>query len=215
MTNDTLILLRRIRLTAWATAVAAALGIAAFLMWSGAKSEQLPQPTSSGEAAIHSEFSLTDHTGKSVTEADYLGRWQLVFFGYTYCPDICPTTLAYMAETLDAMGADADRIAPLFVTVDPARDTTAVMAEYVSAFHPQIVGLTGSEEEIAAAADAFRVYYERVDQDGAPDDYLMAHAGHIYLMTPNGQFETVFREGDQTSEDMAREIKKIMNGYEG
>lgn len=213
MTSRMIARLRGLRFAAWAIVGLSVLTIVGMALLR--TTTQLPPPTQSREAAIYSGFSLTDHTGKRVTEADYLGRWQLAFFGYTYCPDVCPTTLAYMAEALDAMGAKADSVAPLFITVDPARDTTAVMAEYVKAFHPNFVGLTGSDDEIAAVADAYRVYYERIDQEGGADDYLMAHAGHIYLMTPDGSFQTVFREKEQTSEEMAREIQKIMEEYEG
>lgn len=137
----------------------------------------------------------------------------MVFFGFTYCPDVCPTTLAYIATVLDTLGDTATQIAPLFVSVAPDRDTPGVMSDYVSAFHPGIVGLTGSDADIAAAADAFRVYYERIEEDSAPDGYLMAHSGHIYFMTPEGRFETVFREAGQPSEVMAREIRTIMKKY--
>ena len=155
---------------------------------------------------------MTDHNGNRVTEADFLGRWQLVFFGFTHCPDVCPTTLAYMANVLDRFGSEVERVAPIFITVDPTRDTPEVMAEYVQAFHPKLVGLTGSEAEVAAAAQSFRVYYERMEEETAPDGYLMAHSGHIYLMTPEGRFEDVFREGDQSAEEMATEVLARMNG---
>ncbi|WP_206419880.1 SCO family protein [Minwuia thermotolerans] len=171
------------------------------------------QATRTGEAVIRSEFTLTDHTGKRVTEAAFLGRWQLAFFGFTHCPDVCPTTLAYMARVLDMLGDTAERVAALFITVDPGRDTPEALAEYVSAFHPGLVGLTGSEADIAAAANAFRVFYERMEQDSAPDGYVMAHSGYIYLMTPDGQFETGFREGDQPPEEMARKIRDAMERY--
>ncbi|WP_348657950.1 SCO family protein, partial [uncultured Thalassospira sp.] len=127
-------------------------------------------------------------------------------------PDVCPTTLAYMADALDRMGPEADRVAPLFITIDPVRDTPDVMAEYVGAFHPALIGLTGSEKDVAAAAEAFRVYSEKLDDDTAPDGYLMAHSGHIYLMAPDGRYQTVFREGDQSAEDMAIRVLAIMNG---
>ncbi|MBA5775579.1 SCO family protein [Stappia sp. F7233] len=162
----------------------------------------------SGEADVRSEFTLTDHTGRQVTQADYSDRWQLVFFGFTHCPDVCPTTLAYMASVLDRLGGNADRVAPIFITVDPARDTVPVMAEYVSAFHPRLIGLTGSEAQTAEAARNFRTWFERSDDASAPDGYFMAHAGHIYLMRPDGAFEAVYQEGGQSSEALAEEIRK-------
>lgn len=168
----------------------------------------------SGEADIRSEFSLTDHTGKDVTEADFGDRWQLVFFGFTNCPDICPTTLAYMASALDILGEQADQVAPLFITVDPARDTVPIMAEYVSVFHPRLIGLTGSEAQVAETAANFRTWYERAEEESAPDGYYMAHQGYIYLMRPGGRFEAVFQERGQPPEELAEEIAmRIEKGH--
>lgn len=211
MTTTKTTQLKRIRFSLWILVAAAvlALGGAYFVRTIGVRE---PPSVTVGEAAIRSEFSLTDHNGNRVTEADFLGRWQLVFFGFTHCPDVCPTTLAYMANVLDRFGSEVERVAPIFITVDPTRDTPEVMAEYVQAFHPKLVGLTGSEAEVAAAAQSFRVYYERMEEETAPDGYLMAHSGHIYLMTPEGRFEDVFREGDQSAEEMATEVLARMNG---
>jgi protein SCO1/2 len=204
--------IRRIRFSLWILVAVSvlALGGAYFVRTIGVR--EPPPPVTVGEAAIRSEFSLIDHNGNRVTEADFLGRWQLVFFGFTHCPDVCPTTLAYMANVLDRFGGEVERVAPIFITVDPSRDTPEVMAEYVQAFHPKLVGLTGSEAEVAAAAQSFRVYYERMEEETAPDGYLMAHSGHIYLMTPEGRFEDVFREGDQSAEEMAADVLARMNG---
>ncbi|MBM9595021.1 SCO family protein [Roseitranquillus sediminis] len=198
--------LRRARLVIWAGAAALLLSAGGALTLRAYLAPQAPQATSVGEADIRSEFSLIDHTGRAVTEADFAGRWQLVFFGFTHCPDICPTTLAYMGSVLDLLGPEAERVAPLFITVDPARDTVPVMAEYVSAFHPRLVGLTGTEAQVADAAQAFRTWYERVEEETAPGGYMMAHAGHIYLMDPDGRFEAVFQERDQPPEVVAEEI---------
>jgi cytochrome oxidase Cu insertion factor (SCO1/SenC/PrrC family) len=198
--------LRVLRRAAWAAAAAFLLATGGLLAWRTLGPASGPVARVTGEALIASDFALTDHTGRRVTEADFAGRWQLVFFGFTYCPDICPTTLAYLARVLDLLGDQADRVAPLFITVDPARDTPEVMAAFVAAFHPRLIGLTGTDDEIAAAAKAFRVYYERMDQADAPDGYLMAHAGYLYLMSPAGRFETVFREGDGTAEELAEDI---------
>lgn len=205
--------LARTRYALWGLTVVAVLVYAGLYMGGKLAPKESRQATLSGEAAVHSDFTLTDHTGKRVTEVDFLGRWQMVFFGFTYCPDVCPTTLAYMATVLDTLGETADKIVPLFITVDPSRDTPKVLTDYVSAFHHRLVGLTGNEVDVAAAADAFRVYYERMEEDSAPDGYLMAHSANIYLMTPEGRFEAVFREGDQPPEEMARKIQNIMEKY--
>jgi protein SCO1/2 len=206
---------RRIRLALWSGAAAILLaGGAGALILRPDPSPTAPRASTTGEADIHSEFSLTDHTGRAVTEADYAGRWQLVFFGFTHCPDICPTTLAYMASVLDLLGPRADRVAPLFVTVDPARDTVSVMADYVPAFHPRLIGLTGTEAQVADAAASFRTWYDRVESETAPDGYMMAHAGHIYLMRPDGTFEAVFQEREQPPEDAADLISARMRDWE-
>lgn len=198
--------LRRIRLVLWGTVAAVLLVTGGALMLRTYVPPSTPQVSSVGETDIHSEFSLTDHSGRAVTEADFAGRWQLVFFGFTHCPDICPTTLAYMASVFDLLGPEAERVAPLFITVDPARDTVPVMAEYVSAFHPRLVGLTGTEAQVAEATRNFRTWYERMDDENAPDGYMMAHAGHIYLMRPDGRFDDVFQEQDQSPENMAGQV---------
>jgi protein SCO1/2 len=202
---------RRIRISLWifVTSIMLALGGAYFFRAIG---DREPPPETRGEAAIRSDFSLIDHNGKRVTEADFLGRWQLVFFGFIYCPDVCPTTLAYLGNVLDQFGGEVERVAPIFITVDPSRDTPQVMADYVQAFHPKLIGLTGSEAEVAAAAQSFRVYYEKMEEGTAPDGYLMAHSGHMYLMTPEGRFEDVFREGDQSAQEMAADVLARMNG---
>jgi len=200
--------LRRVRLAIWAGATALLLSAGGALTLLAYMAPPAPRVSSVGEADIRSEFSLTDHTGRAVTQADFAGRWQLVFFGFTHCPDICPTTLAYMVSVLDLLGPQAGRVAPLFVTVDPVRDTAPVMAEYVSAFHPRLVGLTGTEAQVAEAAQNFRTWFERVEEETAPDGYRMAHAGHIYLMDPDGRFDAVFQERDQPPEAVAEEIVK-------
>ena len=190
----------------WAAAFTALAGVAIYSgleMYLGNGSKNVRY---SGEAAIRSEFSLTDHTGQDVTQADYSDRWQMVFFGFTNCPDICPTTLAYMASVIDLLGDDAVKVAPIFITVDPERDTVPVMAEYVSVFHPRLIGLTGTEVQVAEAATNFRTWYERTEDDSAPDGYFMAHGGYVYLMRPDGAFEAVYQEGGQPPEVLAQDI---------
>ncbi|RAH96202.1 SCO family protein [Acuticoccus sediminis] len=204
--KDTTYYLRRVRLAMWACVAAVLLVAGVTLILRPHWLTPAPEATFTGEADIRSQFSLVDHTGRAVTEADFAGRWQLVFFGFTHCPDICPTTLAYMASVLDLLGPEAERVAPLFITVDPARDTVPVMAEYVSAFHPRLVGLTGTEAQVAEAAKSFRTWYERVEDETAPDGYMMAHAGHIFLMRQDGGFDALFQERDQLPEDLAKHI---------
>jgi len=148
---------------------------------------QLPQGLSLGGA-----FSLTDHTGRRVTEADFTGKLGLIYFGFTYCPDVCPTELGIMASALDLLGPDAGRVMPVLITIDPARDTQAALADYVARFHPALIGLTGTDEEIAQAARAFRVYYRKVQPPNA-SDYVMDHSSFIYLVGPDGRVRQLFR----------------------
>lgn len=150
---------------------------------------QLPQGL-----VLGGPFSLVDHTGKAVTEADFTGRFMLVYFGFTYCPDVCPTELGVMAAALDAMGAQGERVTPVFVTIDPERDTPEAMAEYVSRFHPRMVGLTGTPEQVAAAARSFRVFYAKINRPEM-SEYLMDHSSFIYLVGPDGRVRALFRPG--------------------
>jgi protein SCO1 len=141
-------------------------------------------------ASIGGPFSLTDQNGRTVTEQDLKGRPFLVFFGYTNCPDFCPTTMFEISEVLKALGPDADRTRALFITVDPERDTQAALKDYVSSFDPHIIALTGEQEAIAAVAKSYRAYYRKVPlKDGG---YTMDHLVLVYLMDKNGRFVSRF-----------------------
>ena len=155
---------------------------------------------------IGGPFHLVDQNGTAVTDADYRGRWMLMYFGYTFCPDVCPTELQTIAGSLDKLGAEADKVAPLFITVDPARDTPAVLAKYVALFGHRIVGLTGTPDEIAAAARAFRVYYAKAPVGGAAT-YLMDHSSFVYLLDPKGRLAALFNQ-DTSADDLAAGIRE-------
>ncbi|MGH6895988.1 MAG: SCO family protein [Geminicoccaceae bacterium] len=190
--------------------VAGAIALAAAGGWV-LESWLVAQQPSRGKALIESDFSLVDHTGKPVTEEDFAGKWQLVFFGFTYCPDVCPTTLNDIALVLEELGDDADQVRPLFITVDPERDTPEVMAEYVANFDPRIVGLTGSPDQIKDATQAFRTYYAKAEQEGAPDGYTMDHSAFLYLMDPEGEYATHFSPSDEPTA-IANEIRAFLTG---
>lgn len=166
---------------------------------------------SSGKAAIGGSFTLTDPTGRTVTDKTYAGKFELVYFGYTYCPDACPTDLQVMTSALDMLGDAAGQVQPIFITIDPERDTGPVMADYVSHFHPSLVGLTGTLEQTAAAAKAYRVYYKKAPSLVDGGVYLMDHSSFTYLMGPDGGFLESFAPGTDP-EDMARRIREIMGG---
>jgi protein SCO1 len=141
-------------------------------------------------------FTLVDHKGHPRGDSDFRGSWLLIQFGYTYCPDQCPLGLSTMAEAMDALGAEAARVQPLFVTIDPGRDTPPVLARFVPQFHPRLIGLTGDERSIAAVAKAYRVHRRKVLADpAAPEHYLIDHSSFTYLVGPDGHFVTLFPYG--------------------
>jgi cytochrome oxidase Cu insertion factor (SCO1/SenC/PrrC family) len=149
-------------------------------------------------------FELIDHTGQARTERDFRGKLMLVYFGFTYCPDVCPTDLQAIGLALDKLGAGADNLQPLFVTVDPERDTREHLAEYVKLFHPRLIGLTGAADAIRRAADAYKVYYAKVPLGKDAGDYTVDHTAFIYLMDRDGNYLGFFPPG--TSADRMVEI---------
>jgi protein SCO1/2 len=153
--------------------------------------------------AIGGPFTLHDAKG-TVTDRDFRGRWMLVYFGYTHCPDACPTTLNDMASTLDKMTkADRDRVVPIFITVDPDRDTPEVVDDYAKAFGPAFIGLSGSQAEISAVEREYRVYAQKHPLKG--QDYAMDHSSIVYVMRPDGGFSSIFT-GTETPAEMAQRL---------
>ena len=148
-------------------------------------------------------------SGKQVTDKDFRGKYMLVYFGYTFCPDVCPTTLNAVADALDKLGPAGARVQPLFITVDPKRDTPEVVKQYAAAFGPRIEGLTGTPEEIAAVAKEYRVYYAEHRTGPGPNDYSMDHSSVLYLMSPTGGFIAPVR-ADQSGDEMAANLRKLM-----
>lgn len=168
--------------------------LAGLLLIPGALERIVPKgAVSVGQATVGGPFALVDHNGKRVTNADFRGRYMLVFFGFTFCPDVCPTALQVTSQALEKLGPKkAERIVPIFITVDPERDTPDQLKSYVSSFHPSLVGLTGSQAEIEAVAKAYRVYWRRVKDDRSAAGYTMDHTSIIYLMGPDGRFVSHF-----------------------
>ena len=157
---------------------------------------------------IGGAFTLVDENGQTVTDASYRGKWLLIFFGFTHCPDVCPTALNDIALTLDQLGPLAGSVQPLFVTVDPERDTPQIVKDYTDAFHPNIVGLTGTPAQIAETAKAYRIYYKKVVQG---DTYTMDHSGITYVMAPDGKFAAHF--SPRTPIDaMAAKLRGLVTG---
>lgn len=161
-------------------------------------------------AAIGGPFTLVDGDGKTVTDADFRGKWMLIYFGYTFCPDVCPTSLSVAAGAIDRLSpAEAAKVVPVFITVDPERDTPPVMKDYAAAFHPSMVGLTGSQEQITAAMRAYKVYGAKA-KGGDAESYTMDHSSILYLVGPDGRFVAHFPHGT-TSETLAADLKKYLN----
>ena len=169
------------------------------------------RPGASGIAKIGGPFTLTDHTGTVRTELDFRGKLTLIYFGYTYCPDVCPTALQIMSVALQNLGGQADSVTPVFITIDPERDTAKHLSDYVKNFHARMVGLTGSAEQIKQAAKVYRVYYRKAQPaSGAPDqEYLMDHSSVVYLMDRDGRYITHFTHQSQ-SEDIEAAIRKYL-----
>ena len=178
-------------------------GVVAFVL--------ITQPTLF-QPPIGGPFALADLDGKRVTEADFAGRYRLIYFGYTYCPDVCPTELIEMTHALEAFEQQtpeaADQVTPIFITVDPGRDTPAALRAYMAHFHPRFVALSGSEEEIAAAAQEFRVTYRKIPgEDG--QDYLLDHTAYVFLMGPDGRYLTHFTAQEDTAA-MTRQLARLV-----
>ena len=167
------------------------------------------QQQSAGKVPIGGPFKLTSHEGKPFTEDNLKGKPFVVFFGFTHCPEVCPTTLYDLTQDMAALGKDADRLQAAFITVDPARDTPELMKTYLSSFDPRIVGLSGTEEEIAAAARTYKIYYRKVPTD---DGYTMDHSATLFLMDSKGEFygTSNFQEPEETRRAKLRQL--IRNG---
>ena len=165
---------------------------------------------SSGTAAIGGPFTLVATDGTTVTTQTYRGKWMLIYFGYTFCPDACPTALTNMSIALQQLHRDADSIQPIFVTVDPNRDTATVLGEYLKSFDPRIVGLTGSEEQIEAIVKTYRVYAKSRKDEGG--DYLIDHSSYMYLMDLTGKFVDVI-EGTTPPDQLADWLRKSIREH--
>lgn len=159
-----------------------------------------------GREPVGGPFALIDHNGRPRTDEDFRGKLVLVYFGFTYCPDICPTDLQNIGLALDQLGQEAEKVQPLFITVDPERDTAEHLKEYLQSFHPSFIGLTGDTSAIRAAADAFKVYYARVS-NGQGDDYTVDHTAFIYLMGADGGYVGFFPPGT-SPERIAEMLRK-------
>jgi protein SCO1/2 len=168
-----------------------------------------PRIEGSGKALIGGPFALIDQNGKTVTDRDFAGRYTLVFFGFTHCPDICPAELQVMTAALDQLGDKADKVVPIFITLDPERDTPQIVGDYVRNFSPRLVGLTGSAEAVAGAARAYRVIYAKVEDPSSANGYSVDHSALVYLMGPNGDYLEHFAYGTSAA-TMAETLRRYL-----
>lgn len=157
---------------------------------------------------IGGPFTLTDNAGKRVTEKDFAGKYMLIYFGYTFCPDVCPTSLSIIGDALGQLDAgELDKVVPIFITVDPERDTVEAMAAYVPNFHDKMVGLTGSVAEVKAVVKAYKAYFAKTGDEG-DGNYTVDHSSRTYLMGPDGAYVTSFVHATPSA-DMAKELAEI------
>jgi protein SCO1 len=166
--------------------------------------------TANSPVTIGGQFTLTAADGAVVTEQTYRGKWLLVFFGFTSCPDTCPTALLDIAAALEKLGPAADKVQPLFITVDPQRDTPVVIGDYTRSFDPRIIGLTGTPEQIAAVAREYGAYYAPWKIGPGPEDYVMDHSSYLYLMDPEGKFVRGF-DADTSGGRIAEAVRGVMS----
>ncbi|MBX3508671.1 SCO family protein [Parvibaculum sp.] len=190
--------------------VAIVLGLALSELLVGTAENRNPGGSSASAPSVGGPFTLVNHHGETVTEQDFRGRFMLVYFGFTFCPDVCPTELGVMAAAVKALGEKGERVTPVLISIDPERDTPEVLARYVALFHPRLVGLTGTPEQVDAAAKAWHVYYAKVEDESVSEAYTMDHSSIVFLMGPDGEYLKLFRP--QTPPDeMAREIAKYLD----
>jgi protein SCO1/2 len=178
-----------------------AVGLLAGRQYFGKGDLEIAGASDESTASIGGPFTLTDQDGRTVTDGDFRGRWLLVYFGFTYCPDICPTSLARNGDAITLLGEKGKKVLPVLITIDPERDTPEKLKGYVQSFHPHTVGLTGTPDQIAAVARAYRVYYAQAHpSEGEGDNYLMDHSSLTYLVGPDGRFVEFFNQNASAQE---------------
>ena len=184
----------------WVFAGVAAFAFIWLLLWSDYRADLA---RAEDEPPLFADFEMTDHRGMIQTEEDFKGRWMLVFFGFTNCPDVCPTTLSEVAAVMEGLGDEAAKVQPIFITIDPERDTPMALAEYVPLFDAGIIGLTGTPEQIAATSETFPIFFERIEEATAPDGYTMGHTSHLFLFDTQAGFADSWPYGAPAEEILA------------
>ncbi|MCF6272428.1 MAG: SCO family protein [Rhodobacteraceae bacterium] len=197
--------LKSIRKTLWVAVAVASIGLLTLIL-----GKPYLFPDGSGYSpAIIADFELTNQHGQVIRDEDFAGQWMLIFFGYTNCPDVCPTTIAEMSMVMEGLEDNSGKVQPIMVTIDPERDTPEVLAEYLGFFSPGLVGLTGTPEQIATTSKTFNIFYAKMTEPDAPDGYSMAHSSHVYLFNPEGEYIRIYKYGTPAEailEDLASRI---------
>lgn len=188
--------LRKLQIALWAAVALVLVGTAGLML--GARNEE---PVAA--ATFQPSFALADAAGQQRTDEDFRGKHLLVFFGFTNCPDVCPMTLAEVAQVMDGLGDEVALVQPLFISIDPERDRQLGLSEFTEAFHPSILGLAGTADETRAAAESFKIFYERQDAEASPDGYSMSHSSALYLIGPEGHWIRQYSYGTPASEILA------------
>jgi protein SCO1/2 len=186
--------LRSLQIILWIAATAAVVTFSA-VRWMPANDD-----TSIAAPAFTPTFALADSEGRSRTTAEFRGKFLLVFFGFTSCPDVCPTTLSEVAQVMDDLGSEAGSVQPIFISIDPERDRRLGLADYTKAFHPMILGLAGNEAETQSAAASFKIFYAREADTSSPGGYTMAHSPGLYLIGPDGAWLRQFTYGTSAAD---------------
>lgn len=185
-----------------------ALLVVAFWQVLTIEAERAASPTITTSVSLGGPFELVDGDGAVVTEKDFAGQYKLIYFGFTYCPDVCPVELKVMTAAIDMVGQQAGKITPIFISVDPKRDTPGVIKEYVKLFDDRLVGLTGTPQQIEDVKKTFKVYAKKRQTEGTTD-YLVDHSSFIYLMGPNNEYITMFKAGSKPQE-IAGRLRQIV-----
>ena len=180
----------------WALVGIASLAFAWLVFWTG----DPVGPAEPSETAFLADFELTDHNGMVRTQGDFAGKWMLIFFGFANCPDVCPTTLAELSAVMKALGEDAAQVQPLFISIDPERDKPSALAEFVPLFDRNIIGLTGTPDQIELTAKSFYIFYEKIEEAAAPGGYTMGHSSQLFLFGPDADYVQSWQYGTPAEE---------------
>lgn len=200
--------MKTLRMILWSAVVMAMLVIGIVFVASEGHRPAAAVETST-TSGFRADFELTDHTGLSKTAEAFRGRWMLVFFGFTNCPDVCPLGLSTIAQVMDGLSDESAAVQPLFITIDPERDTWAVLAEYVPQFGPGILGLSGSPEQIKQTAENFKIFFQKSDEDSAPDNYTMSHTSSFLLFDPQGNFVRTYKSDQEPAQIISDLMERI------